>query len=566
MKVKASLLWVLSAAGWCLLLAGTMAQAAAANWEWKTFDTPEDVLKLLNGQPPSHQPAVTEARVIAVTNGSRPAFQVFYRPGLPGTPGNWGWKKSPTPDDALNFLNGKAPYLHSVANAEIAAFQTRASLEFFIFYAAASSNAPGRWGWKKSSDPDDVLNFLNGTGAYQHAVSTARVVGAGTVSPVFYVFYQREAVGGALANWGWKKLSTAHIDDAQHFVNGEAPSTDPVPDFEISEAVASGTPQIFTFYNHGTRLWIESPLAGERFVVNEPVNLQAVVTSHAPVNQSQLQWTSTVAGDLGSGPDVPLSGLPVGSQNIQASGLSLSQSVSVRVFTDLGALYQNEPSPAEVERISSAFKLTYLDGSQSDEHWSAYDPPTLNQSSLLPSKLVVLARLDVLRHQAFSQPLPFGNGITVYENFRKYVSNVHLRLDCNFAAGGRGTVRLNRLGSEWWNLMRPDCKTPSPNARLAPYVDPLYLLVHEGRHSEPNDPGHTDCNGQTNMDATLDNGSGHAWAALYAMWVYKYGLYDPPYIKLEAKSVAISLLKTRFCSTPTSTNPAVQAIVTELLQ
>jgi hypothetical protein len=61
----------------------------------------------------------------------------------------------------------------------------------------------------------------------------------------------------------------------------------------------------------------------------------------------------------------------------------------------------------------------------------------------------------------------------------------------------------------------------------------------------------------------LDEGRGQAWAAMYTMWGYKYGLYDSPVIKQEARAMATSLLKSRFCSMPTSSHPKVQAIVTE---
>jgi hypothetical protein len=48
------------------------------------------------------------------------------------------------------------------------------------------------------------------------------------------------------------------------------------------------------------------------------------------------------------------------------------------------------------------------------------------------------------------------------------------------------------------------------------------------------------------------------------MWVYKYGVYDPPVMKQEARIFAYITLA-RFCSKPTSSNPKVQAIVDELL-
>jgi hypothetical protein len=104
----------------------------------------------------------------------------------------------------------------------------------------------------------------------------------------------------------------------------------------------------------------------------------------------------------------------------------------------------------------------------------------------------------------------------------------------------------------------------------APYVHSLYLFNHESRHNEPGDPGHTTCTAWTGapgvdngMDATFEPGSGFARATLYVMWVYKYGRYDPPTIRTEAKNIALQF-KDRFCAHPTSSNPLVQALLTEL--
>jgi hypothetical protein len=254
----------------------------------------------------------------------------------------------------------------------------------------------------------------------------------------------------------------------------------------------------------------------------------------------------------------------VGTHTITASGYGDSRTVTLREFADLGAFYQAAPAPGELDRIAAAFTFTWLDGTVADEHWATYDPPLFDQTSLLPNKRVVQARLDVLRHQAFSEPLPYGDGRSAYDHFHTYVTTLQVRLDCNSNFGGGGTVSLGRFGSEWWNLYAVDCKTPSANAPVAGYEQPLYLLMHEDRHNQPGDPGHTTCNGQTNMDAMIDGGSGHAWATLYLMWVYKYGVYDPPSVKNEAKWLATGLLLQRFCTKPTSTNPKVQAIITEL--
>jgi hypothetical protein len=69
------------------------------------------------------------------------------------------------------------------------------------------------------------------------------------------------------------------------------------------------------------------------------------------------------------------------------------------------------------------------------------------------------------------------------------------------------------------------------------------------------------------MDAQLENGSGHAWAALYTMWGLQVRPVRPaPPSKLKQKAIAHQLTETAvFCSAPTHSNPKVQAIVDELL-
>lgn len=107
-----------------------------------------------------------------------------------------------------------------------------------------------------------------------------------------------------------------------------------------------------------------------------------------------------------------------------------------------------------------------------------------------------------------------------------------------------------------------------PNSSgVYPYVKPLYLLVHEERHNESGDPGHifVGSPNPVQMDPVLEGGSGHAWAAMYTMWVYKYGKYDSPAIKSDARNIASMLLSERFPSRPTHSNPKVQAIIDELL-
>ena len=311
------------------------------------------------------------------------------------------------------------------------------------------------------------------------------------------------------------------------------------------------------------RIEIKSPLPDERFVMGEVVHFKAVA-EHGHADLSQMVWSSDVAGELGRGPELLISKLSPGNHRITVRLENQSQEINIREFKDLSELYQAIPAYAEVERILKTFSFRWIDGQLPDEKWKPYDPPVFNPTSYQPSKLPVIARLDVLRHQAFSEPLPFGDGLSIYDHWRKHVNAFNMRLDCGSSSGGGGVINLNRFSSEWWNIYKENCKTPSPpNQPPASYF--FYIVIHEGRHSESGEPGHTSCHGQSNMDAELDHGSGHAWATLYAMWVYKYGIYDSPKVKEEARGIARSLLRTRFCSPPHSSNPKVQAIVDELM-
>lgn len=308
---------------------------------------------------------------------------------------------------------------------------------------------------------------------------------------------------------------------------------------------------------------ITSPLPDERFITDESVTLK-VSLGGRHMDASQVVWTSNLSGDLGHGSEIKVSKLPPGRHTITVSVAGETQVVSIRVFKNLLSLYQSPPAAGEVKRIQKDFVLNWIDGSAPDEKWAAYDAPVFNQASLSPSKIVVLANLDVLRHQAFSEPLPFTDGHTVYDHLRRYVKQINLLLDCANNSGGNGVINLHRWQNTW-NLVRRDCKSLTPSQPQPPgYAGMLFLMMHEARHSEPREPGHTNCYGFGNMDSSFDNGSGHARAVLYAMWVYKYGLYDPPVTRQDARTLAYATLS-RLCSKPTSSNPKVQAILDELL-
>lgn len=314
------------------------------------------------------------------------------------------------------------------------------------------------------------------------------------------------------------------------------------------------------------KLTIASPLQNERFVQGEPVEFKAVLSGGS--SRTSLTWRSNLDGVIGHGTDFTVNTLSIGAHTIKITGKSVRGSTQVRIFGDLDQFYQDQPAPTELARIDGDLSMSFVDGTGTAETWAAY-PAAFNQSSTDPSKLVSYARLDVLRHQTFSEPLPFTTE-TIYDDFKTFVKTIDLRLSCDLNSGGGGQISVNRNMSVWDARASGTpgnadaCKTPFPNPELNPYVDSLALVVHEQRHNEPGDPGHIMVGGVA-MDATLENGSGYAWATMYAMWVYKYGVYDPSPIKNEAKSLATSLLKERFPTRPTHSNPLVQAIINELL-
>lgn len=331
----------------------------------------------------------------------------------------------------------------------------------------------------------------------------------------------------------------------------------------LEERSDRGTSGMFT---------IQEPLEGERFVKGETINLKVSLPASSGVMESQLQWHSNVDGYLGTGLQMQITKLSVGTHDIQVGDTKNKALIHIRVYDDLWELYQSPLSVGESNRIMSDFTIRWMSGNSQDEKWDFYESFGFDQHSANPSKAVSLARLDILRHQRFSQPLPFTKGKTAYDHLRDYVKTFNIRLDCGINTAGGSAVNLNRNFSVWDSRQsgsqdKPNiCKsTLSSPPVMDHYIHSLYLLLHEGRHCEPNEPGHTVCNGLSNMDQTLEPGSGHARAALYLIWIYKYGLYDPSPIKQEAKLIAKSLFESRFCVKPVHSDQKVQVLLKELL-
>ncbi|HST70499.1 MAG TPA: hypothetical protein VLI94_12675 [Solirubrobacterales bacterium] len=307
----------------------------------------------------------------------------------------------------------------------------------------------------------------------------------------------------------------------------------------------------------GGRIQITSPLPSERFLTAETPHFDAAVldgSGNTLANSTGLEWSSNIDGVLGQGPiDHKLT---AGTHSVTLSGHGLSQTYPVRVYSDLGGLYSAQPAPAELSRIQRDFTFNWLDGTPGvpAEAWASFPGFPFDQNSSDPSRTAVLAKLDVLRHQRFDQPPPFSEGLTLYDFVKSHTHTINAGLGTGANMAGGGVINLNRNFALWQN----------------PYVDSLYLLLHENRHNQAGDAGHTSCTSWTGgagtpggMDPAFEPGSGYAYASLYLMWLFKHSLFDPPETKSRARDLAI-IFRDRFCTRPSSANPAIQSLLVEL--
>jgi hypothetical protein len=157
---------------------------------------------------------------------------------------SWGWKLATDPDDAVNFINGSGVYKQPVTDVKISLVNTTSHPEFYIFYQRdTNSPPPESWGWKLAKDAEDVGNFLNGMGPYKQPVIDARICGFSKGSKTeFHIFYQY-GKGVIPSAWSWKLAKNSK--DAKEFLNGDGAYRLPVKRAEI---VATGTGKSIRYY------------------------------------------------------------------------------------------------------------------------------------------------------------------------------------------------------------------------------------------------------------------------------------------------------------------------------
>ena len=162
-------------------------------------------------------------------------------------PPGWGWKKATDPDDAMSFLNGTGAYGHPVEEARIGAFWTGGHREFYIFYRRGDASTRAGWGWKLATDPHDVHNFLNGAEGYSQPVGDAQICAMWRDGHrEFYVFYRRPAAGEEVDSWGWKLAPDP--GDAMDFLNGTGAYSRPVGTARIASIERDGAQEYYVFY------------------------------------------------------------------------------------------------------------------------------------------------------------------------------------------------------------------------------------------------------------------------------------------------------------------------------
>jgi len=191
----------------CLLVSfvavGMVSCDGKPSWGWKLATTPEDAHNFINGLG-----AYTKPHAVGSIAATSQGFYIFYRGDIQGT-SDWGWKLANTTDDAHNFLNRKGAYTgQPIAEAELA---YKSDGMMYFFYRARSTSAS--WAWKRSTDIDDMLHFLRGTGTYSSA-KEGMIGGLGTNE--ILMFYRGDLSGET--GWGWKLATTT--EDAHNFLNG----------------------------------------------------------------------------------------------------------------------------------------------------------------------------------------------------------------------------------------------------------------------------------------------------------------------------------------------------------
>ena len=177
--------------------------AAGPRWWSATFYQADDVVNFLNHKN-SLEPI--QAKVTATWNGINVRFEVCYRYGTAEPfEGIWEWKRSSTPEDVLKFLNGTSPYDTPLDRAMVAAVW-RGSPDFYVFYQTAVGNESQSfvpWELLIADSSTDALEWINGSQTSRARgrveICAAKPWPRGNVK--YYVFAKKPGLGQAKNIW-----------------------------------------------------------------------------------------------------------------------------------------------------------------------------------------------------------------------------------------------------------------------------------------------------------------------------------------------------------------------------
>jgi hypothetical protein len=217
-------------------------------WGWKRATTPNDMMNFLRTTPPYTQ-KIYRAEITGTLKNSQDDFIAFYQSGEGGdSSSSWGWKRATEPNDMMNFLSTTEPYTQIIKRAEITAMDKGSYVDFIVFYQTGDSSDPqGGWGWKRATSPDDVMNFLNTTAPYTQIIKRADITAVDKGSYIdFIVFYQPGDSSDPHGGWGWKK--STEPNDVKDFLSGDGAYNQPVVSAEIAAIDKQAYTEFYVFY------------------------------------------------------------------------------------------------------------------------------------------------------------------------------------------------------------------------------------------------------------------------------------------------------------------------------
>jgi hypothetical protein len=193
----------------------------------------------------------------------------------------WAFKHVADSKDARNFVNGAKPYKQAAKNATFCFLNKDTKPELYIFYQQGTAEKQRIWSLRRKliTTPEEVSDFLNGTGDYNHSPpvkdAAFSVVQNMTGKNEFYVFYQEgdaDQGGGWLSRLITAGANTSAVDEVLNFLNEAAPANQPVKDARIGVSLNKDELRFQIFYKPGeagqSGGWVSAQLPSPEEVVN----------------------------------------------------------------------------------------------------------------------------------------------------------------------------------------------------------------------------------------------------------------------------------------------------------